>query len=314
MPLERIFSEELIDKLTCTQESDLGGMIRNLSLPKRSPIHQEYGKATVEALPAYKELLEHAPFVLVALGKPQLLRYHSATLLRQTLRAKRCVSCLDFGAFLFLPTCERVCFECLHQNYALRVTTLNMARKCFHLTNNHLKKLPILHSIPSTYGVMLHVSRRKVYRLVHGSTENVANLMPISPPQGMSLREFWIFKWFHKAPLEPPGCDLSRMPERSNLVEDDFGGMASIRMPYLSGTSADSGRLCKGCRRVKALHSQGLLPAAVLEGLAPRGIRPSRPLRALTTRLHCREGFVEHIKTCYGANKLLTGWEAERMG
>lgn len=90
--------------------------------------------------------------------------------------------------------------------------------------------------------------------------------------------------------------------------------MASIRMPYLSGTSADSGRLCKGCRRVNALHSQGLLPAAVLEGLAPRGIRPSRPLRALTTRLHCREGFVEHIKTCYGANKLLTGWEAERMG
>lgn len=362
MPLERVFSTELIDKLTCTQELDLGGMIRNLSLPETSPIRQKSAnssmgridilppeillfilnildfqalsrlsrvsrraKATVEALVAYKELLEHAPDVLVALGKTRLLQYHSAALLRQTLRIDRCVSCLQFGGFLLLPTCERVCFECLHQNYALRMTTLNMARKCFHLTNNHLKKLPILYSIPGTYGVMFLLSRRKVYRLVsvkqvkqlaievHGSAENVANLMPTTPPRGMAWREFCIFKWFHEAPLEPPGCDLSRIPERSNLVEDDFGGMASIRMPYLSGTGADCGRLCKGCRLADELHSQGLLPAAVLEDLAPGGIRPSRPLRAFTTRLHSREGFVEHIKTCYGVNRLLTAWETERM-
>ncbi|KAL2752763.1 hypothetical protein ACRALDRAFT_1052560 [Sodiomyces alcalophilus JCM 7366] len=363
MPLERVISPELIDKLTCTRELDLGGMIRNLSLPKTSPIRERSAissmgrmdilpaelvlfilhlldfqalsrllrvsrkaKTTVEALVAYRELREHAPDVLVALGKTRLLPYHSAALLRQTLRANRCVSCLvDFGAFLFLPTCERVCFECLHQNHSLRMTTLSIARECFHLTDSHLKTLPILHSIPGTYGVMFRISRRKVYRLVsvkqvkqlaidvHGSTENVANLMPTSPPQGMTWRKSCIFKWFHEAPLEPPGCDLSRMPERSNLVEDDFGGMASIRMPCLSGTGADYGRLCKGCRLVNELHSRGLLPADVLEHLVPRGIRPSRPLRALTTRLYSREGFVEHIKTCYGANELITGWETEQM-
>lgn len=358
MPSERVFFAELIDELTCTLELDLGGMIRNLSLPETSPIRQKSAnssmgrmdilppelllfilnlldfqalsrlsrvshkaKTTVEALLAYKELLEHAPDVLVALGKTRLLQYHSAALLRQTLRANRCVSCLDFGAFLFLPTCERACFECLHQDYALRMTTLNIARKCFHLPNNHPKNLPILHSIPGTYGVMFRISRRRAYRLVsvkqvkqlaievHGSAENVANLMPTTPPRGMTWREFCIFKLFHEAPLEPPGCDLSRMPERSNLVEDDFGGMASIRMAYLNGTSADCGRLCKGCRHVNELHSRGLLPASVLEDLVPRGIRPSRPLRALTTRLYSREGFVEHIETCYGANRLLTGWE-----
>ncbi|KAF4976142.1 hypothetical protein FZEAL_7161 [Fusarium zealandicum] len=362
MPVERVFSAELIDKLSCTKELDLGGMIRNLSLPETSPIRQKpanssmgridilppellvfilnlldfqalsrlspvsrRAKAMIEALPAYQELLEHAPDVLVALGKTRLLQYHSAALLRQTLRANRCVSCLGSGAFLLLPTCERVCFECLHQNHALRMTTLNIVRKCFHLTNKNLKKLPILHSIPGTYGVMLHVSRRKVYRLVsvkqvkqlaievHGTAENVANLMPTTPPQGMTWREFCIFKSFHEASLEPPGCDLSRMPERSNLVEDDFGGMASIRMPYLSGTRADCGRLCKGCRLIDELHSQGLLPADVLEHLAPRGIGPSRPLRALTTRLHFREGFVEHIKACYGANRLLARWKTEQM-
>lgn len=362
MPLECVISAELIDKLTYTQELNLGEMIRNLSLPETSPICQKpasssmgrieilppeilllilnlvdfqtlsrlsrvcrRAKAIVEALAAYKELRQHAPDVLAALGKTRLLKYHSAALLRQTLRESRCVSCFDFGAFFFLPTCERVCFECLHQNHALRVTTLNMARKCFHLTYKHLKRLPVLHSIPGTYGVMLHFSRQRVYRLVsvkqakqlaievHGSAENVANLMPTTRPPGMTWREFCIFKWFHEAPLEPPGCDLSPMPERSNRVEDDFGGMASIHMPYLGGTGADRGRLCKGCYFVDELHSRGLLPAAVLEHVAPRGVGPSRPIRALTTRLHSQEGFVEHIRTCYGVSGLLAGRKAHRM-
>ncbi|KAI5865425.1 hypothetical protein GGS23DRAFT_426333 [Durotheca rogersii] len=357
MSSDRVFSEELIDKLTCTLELNLGGMIRNLPLPQTSPIHRHAtnsslgridtlppelllfilnlldfqslsrlsrasfrAKAIVEALPAYQELLEHAPDVLVALGRTRILRYHSAALLRQTLRTNRCESCFDFGAFLFLPTCERVCFQCLHENHALRVTTLNLAKKCFHLTNSHLKKIPVLHSIPGTYSVMFHVSRRKVYRLVsvkqvkqlaievHGSAENVARLLPPTPPQGMSRRDFWIFKWFHMAPLDPPACDLSRKPGRSNLVEDDFGGMASIRMPSLSGTSADRGRICKGCHLIDRLHSQGSLPTAVLENLVPQGIGPSRPLLALMNRLYSREGFLEHIKTCYGVDRLLAGW------
>lgn len=262
--------------------------------------------------------------MLVALEKTRILQFHSAGLLRRTLRTNQCVSCFGFGAFLFLPTCERVCFQCLHENHALRVTTLDLARKCFFLPTLHLKKIPILHSIPGSYSVLFHVWRPKEYRLVsvkqvkhlaikvRGSADNVARLLPPTPPEGMRARDFWIFKRFHEAPLDPPACNLSQKPEKSNLVKDDFGGMASIRIPSLSETGADRGRLCKGCRLVSELHSQGTLPTAVLENLVPQGIGPRRPLLALMNRLRSRKGFLEHIKTCYGAGRLMTAWENNR--
>ncbi|KAF4997519.1 hypothetical protein FDECE_12049 [Fusarium decemcellulare] len=298
---ERVISDELIDKLTCTEELNIGSMIRGLPLPpktssiRRSPTNSSMGridtlppellllmlnlldfrslsrlsqasfkaKATVGSLPAYREMVEHAPDVLTALGRTRLLEYHPAALLRQTLR---------------------------------------------------------------TDHVMFHVSRRKKYRLVsvkqakqlaievHGSAENVASLMPTAFSPTMPEREFWTFKQFHEAPLEPPACDLSRKPGKSNIVEDGYGGMASIRMPSLSGTSADRGRLCKGCHFVDKLQSKGALPTAVLRRLVPEGVDPRHPLLALITRLHSREGFLEHIKTCYGAYQLLAEWGEQRMG
>lgn len=163
---------------------------------------------------------------------------------------------------MFLPTGERVCFECLHQNWALRMTTPTIAKQCFRPTDCQLRRIPVMHSIPGTYGIRLEVSRRRVYRLVgvkqakqlaievHGSVGNLAKLMPRTGTEDMPSRKFRILTRFHEAPLEPPACDLSRLPEKSNFTEDDYGGMASIRFPYLTGAGADYGRLCQGCQVV----------------------------------------------------------------
>ncbi|ROT38450.1 hypothetical protein SODALDRAFT_333027 [Sodiomyces alkalinus F11] len=346
-------SEELLSKLTCTLELDLHGMIRDIPPALPSAIRRDSacsslgsldilpaelllltcnlldfqslsrvsrdsvkGKEVVEALPAYRDVIDHAPEVLTALGKTQLLRYHSAPLLRQTLRSGTCASCSDFGGFLFLPTCERVCFECLHQNRAFRMTTLATAKQCFGLTYSQLKRIPILHSIPGTYSVRFQVSRRRVYRLVsvkqakrlgvevHGSVEDLAKLVPARRTVKMTTRQFWVFRRFHEAPREPPGCDLSR-----HMVEDDFGGVASLRFPYLTEAGgADYGRLCRGCRLTYDHYRQGELPTTVLSELAPPGVDPHRPLIAAVSRLRSREGFSDHIGHCYGARRLLAKW------
>ncbi|WQF85838.1 hypothetical protein CDEST_10852 [Colletotrichum destructivum] len=103
---------------------DIGGMIRNLSLPVTLPLpriaaHSSMGrlstlptelmifstssasvlsllsrasssaKETVEAFPPSQEFLEHAPDVLTALDKTQPIQHHSAALLQQVLRSKR---------------------------------------------------------------------------------------------------------------------------------------------------------------------------------------------------------------------------------
>lgn len=81
------------------------------------------GKVVVESLPAYKDLMTYAPEALPVLGRCQVLSYHPASLLRRTLRSSQCVSCSEFGAFLFLPTFERVCFICLTSNPAFWMTT-----------------------------------------------------------------------------------------------------------------------------------------------------------------------------------------------
>ena len=282
------------------------------------------GKTVVESLPAYEEMIEHAPDTLAALGKTHLLRYHSASLVRQALRSGKCVSCFDFGAFLFLPTCERVCFECLYENYGLRVIPLSAARKCFHLTDKQLRRISIMRSIPGTYSVLFYHTRRRVRRLVsvreakrlaiqiHGSAENVAKFAPEIIPRRFTtrpqFRESLLFKRYHAVPLEPPGCDMSRLPEGGGSgVEDCWGGVASIRFPWLTETGAEGGRVCRGCEVTYKLYRRSMLPATVLSRLVSPVSDSRRPIWAMVNRLRSSQEFLNHVKGCYGARHLLLG-------
>lgn len=270
------------------------------------------GKALVESLPAYREIMEHAPGALIALGKTRLLRHHPAPLLRRTLRSGKCVSCLSFGGFLFLPTCERVCSECLGENYGLRVIPLYVAKKCFRLTERQLGGMPVLHSIPGPYYVTCERTHRRVHRLVcvreakrlaidmHGSAEDVAKFMPEAGPR---TKQFWLLRHYHEAPLEPPGCDMSTLPGRANDVEDDYSGMASMRFPWLTDAGPDGGRVCRGCAVTFRDHVLDILPAGELSRLVPEGCSPYRPLNAMMNRLRPRREFLEHVGECYGARQ-----------
>lgn len=284
------------------------------------------GKLAVESMRSYRHMRIYAGNALVALGKTRLLRYHSAALLYQTLRSSQCVSCFDFGGFLFLPTCERVCFECLYMNQGLHMTTLNTAKKCFDLTDRQLKSIPTLFSIPGTYNVRYNISRKRVFRLVcvkqakqlalqvHGSPESLAKIIPRAPPRGIETnaaetKEYWTLRGFHEAPLEPPGRDLSLLPTRPEDVCDEFGGMAAIRMLHLGDKGPDFGRLCRGCQRLLYLFDDGKLPPPVFRSLVPEGVEPIFPLVAQMKRLRSGHGFIEHIKMCYGVYDLLREWE-----
>ncbi|KAJ3570281.1 hypothetical protein NPX13_g5777 [Xylaria arbuscula] len=357
MLTSRIFSQELISRLICRGELNLHGMIRNIPPAKPSHIRRESlqsslglldrlpaelllltldlldfqslsrlsrvslrGKVVVESLPAFREMMQHAPQTLAALGLTRLLKYHSSSLLRQTLRSAECVSCFGFAGFLFLPTCERVCFECLHENRALWMMTRAEAKKCFHLTEKQLKTIPTLYSIPGTYNVKFLISRRRVVRLVsvkqvkqlaitiHGSIETSPELNPASRPTTMTHKQYWRFKRFIEAPLEPPGCDMSRLPDKANDVGDEYCGMGSIRFAFLTDGRADHGVVCKGCVRAQEDYQHKSMPAHVVAELVSPGTHPSRPLSALGVRLRSRDEFVDHVKHCYGVSRFLAEW------
>ncbi|RGP61840.1 hypothetical protein FSPOR_9672 [Fusarium sporotrichioides] len=275
------------------------------------------GKDVVEDLPVYSEMIQHAPETLVALGQTRLLGHHTATLLHSTLRQSKCVSCFAFGGFLFLPTCERVCFECLYENQSLRMTSPALAKQCFSLTDDDLGRIPIMHSVPGTFGLRFQFVHKQVEYLVsvkqakklaleiHGSAEELAKLRPTFYPGRVSMKDAAIFRHFHEASLDSPGCDLSRLPRKAEVVEDDFGGMASIRFPYLSDTGAEKGVLCKGCLVTYSHYMQGILPPHTFSQIVPADVGPYRPLLALLARLWSPEGFLEHVHECYGARSIL---------
>ena len=200
-------------------------------------------KGMVESLPVNRKMMQHAPTVLTALGRTQLLSHHPAALIHKTLKSEKCTSCcIYFGGFLLLPTFERVCSNCLEENVSLRVTTATSIKECFHLTEKQLRTIPVMRSIPAIYG---YSSRKRTYRLVsikqakklaievHGSIENLAALMPTTRPPNMGMKKFLTFKQFHDEPMEAPSQDLSRLPEKADRQRDDFAGMASIPFPYL---------------------------------------------------------------------------------
>ncbi|KAG8668322.1 hypothetical protein FPOAC1_007701 [Fusarium poae] len=266
--------------LACDLELNLGRMIKDVIPAKPSTLRQEHplaplglldtmpvellslvlnyldfqslsrlsrvsfrGKIVVESLLSYKQVMQHAPKVLTALTKTNLISLYSASLVLQTLRTSRCVSCFDFGAFLYLPTCERVCLECLYQNRGLWMITIATAKKCFGLSQRQIQTIPIMRNIPGTYSVRtLEKTHRRVNQLVsvrhakqlgldvHGSLETLAQFMPsIAGRNGRS--KFYDFKRYHEAPLEPPGCDMSKLPGKANVGNDPFAGVASLRAP-----------------------------------------------------------------------------------
>lgn len=280
------------------------------SLSRLSRVSLE-GKRAVEALRSYRDVMKYAPSILGALGATRLLQTHSSALLRQTLRSEKCVSCFEFGPFLFLPTCERVCFDCLHDNIALHLTTVTFAKRCFALTDDQIGRIPILHSIPGSYCVMWKVTHRESHRLVsikqvkqlaievHGSPENVAELMP-TDSSGMDYNEFHARRRFHEAPLEPPGCDTSLLPPDESYVRDKYCGMAAIRIPVLTSSGPDYGRLCRGCKHVAGNF------------IGPTRSRrtgdPARHFLSTLTRLRTKSEFTDHVRECYGVRVMLREW------
>ncbi|RMJ13617.1 hypothetical protein BHE90_005897 [Fusarium euwallaceae] len=371
MPSATEFSDELVLSFSTTPRITFDMMIRGLPIPKRSrriltsptssmgllsrlPMEIRVAvlklldfqslsrlsrtslkaKSFVEAMRWYREVMKYSPNILAALGKTDLLKYHSSVLVRQVLSETKCVSCLqEFGGILFLPTCERICRDCLERNYAYHLTDVAYAEKWFTLTNEQLQSIPIMRSIPGFYKLrtsILHpeshqlVSIKQLRQLaikVHGSPEKVAELLPpkssmvvVDEELGIGLSKcgpFELLEEFHKAPLEPPGCDLSRL-KFNGLLPDQYPGMASIHIPSITKFGhIEKGHQCRGCRHSMYKYSVGIVLLPIPGYDIPAGMAPMPILKALAVRLRAWPDFRAHVLQCEGVRRLLAGEKEE---
>jgi hypothetical protein len=355
MSCEELSPEELIARLSYQSRPILNGMISISKPAKRSAIQRDpsssslglldriplellhlilvmldfrsllrvsrvslLGQVVVQSLPAYRDLMEHAPHTLAALGQTGLIGLHTATVLHATLLSEICISCEEYGAFLFLPTCERCCYECLHRNQSLWVIPTALAGKCFDLMPHQLKEIPTMRSVPGVYSVGHRISRQRRLRLtsvkaakelgtkVHVSMENIAKTPNASRGGKITEKELYMFQWLQNAPLQPLGRDPSMLPTKENTPSDDFCGMASVPFPSLMpNKELENGLWCRGCEQTFEHYRLGYLGYNAVSDSMPPGCDPLRVLLGMQRRARSKAEFLEHIKYCHGARELL---------
>ncbi|KAI9669890.1 MAG: hypothetical protein M1831_006925 [Alyxoria varia] len=278
-------------------------------------------KEIVESLPAYRELMKYAPKTLKALGQTGSISFHTAATLRGALRSQKCVSCQEYGAFLFLPTCERCCYECLSENHSLWVIPVSLAGRCFDLTPRQLKQLPTLHSIPGRYFVTELITRARRYQLTSvkvakqhavmakGSSETSKRPLPARPSvrgTDKAWQEWYLLKRIQEAPLEPLSRNPAMIPDEGNKPNDKYGGMASIPFPSMtSSTRPENGLWCKGCQWTSERYAFQELSAQLISDLTPVGVDTATVLDAMAHRARSEADFLKHTSHCYGIRRQL---------
>ena len=95
-----------------------------------------------ESVLEYRYLQIHAPNVIRAanfIGASHLLTMNK---LCTQLTSSKCLICCDFGEFLYLPTCERVCFFCLISKHCFLPLKNEQALRQYRLNRSSLSAIP----------------------------------------------------------------------------------------------------------------------------------------------------------------------------
>ncbi|KAK2748745.1 hypothetical protein FQN57_000326 [Myotisia sp. PD_48] len=274
-------------------------------------------KDAVESLPAFQDLIQYAPHALRALSKINLLSLHSAVLLRSTLKSQSCISCREFGPYLFLPTCERCCFQCLCFNQSLWVVPVKFAQECFNIPPRELKKIPIMRGIPGRYKVGLQIERRRYEKLVSVRTAKEFGLqINGSTPRSIlpyhlsasELRKTQAMNWYRDAPLSPLPANPSTLPTIRNSRKDNFCGMASTIFPsLLPDNTLDYGRWCRGCEWMyKHPNKNTWLTIHLRNELVPSRCDPHYVFLGKYRRARSTSDFLAHVTECYGVGQLVS--------
>lgn len=275
------------------------------------------GRTIAESLPAYRDLVSAAGHIFRTLSDARSIDLHSVAILHKALRSDRCISCGQYGAFLFLLSSERCCFACLSFNQSLWLLPLPFARDCFDLTRQQLKALPTMRSIPGTYFVRRSFSRLRPITLtsvraakelaikIHGSTDAIARNLAKKRLRAAIKRPYNVM-WYHDAPLQPFSQDILTLRSMGSAPNDEFGGMGSVAFPSMLGNVVENGLWCRGCELTFELYRFQKLDRDVVSQLAPRGCDTFKFLMGLQHRARSETEFLEHAQHCHSATEVIT--------
>jgi hypothetical protein len=180
-------------------------------------------RALVESLPAYKLLKEHANHTLCVIRKTRMAPIITIGALFTEFCQPSCRGCGAFGPFLFLPTIQRCCENCLQGNGDFQLVPLLEVQPNFGITQYWARKwLPVIYSPSGVFGDgwrnELHYNPRVFVSLVH--IENLAR--EVDPSKEVIRRPIdWLQKWRCRGATDLPFWDWGKQTVESGVYCSD---------------------------------------------------------------------------------------------
>jgi hypothetical protein len=222
----------------------------------------------VESILQYKAIATHASNVLQGALRTGAGNWISCETVYEKLCTAECEQCGDFGGYLYILTCERVCFLCLSEDDTYLPLPRGRAIRKFGINCRILETLPCLTSLPGEYSTkkferlmqVTLVDRESAHRagvVLHGSSEAMER--HVSNALGQEFQ-----KLDKKTSAEGYRPSFHRF--RQHMTEGIYDGrsenpvryMAIVRIPWVKKISQELewGFHCIGCQNLS--HSRPL--------------------------------------------------------
>lgn len=222
-------------------------------------------RLAVDTLPQYRSIRLHGPELLRASLSLKLSGSTTLSELYGALTTASCFFCGDFGAFIYILSCNRVCLLCVMQRPELLPMTPSRAKDKYGLNRKTLSSLPTLRSLPGVYSQSFHIHRNRKSLVdptaaeeaglaLHGSREQMAK---VTMELKTSLEAHWQKKMQEyecKVKSDPTIRKPARPPSHS--VFDGEGAnplrfMGILQVPWLNRRrgQTETSLWCKGCVR-----------------------------------------------------------------
>ena len=263
----------------------------------------------VDAVSEYQTVLKHSPDALRAILATGAGRFISCAQLIDVLRTALCEDCQDFGGYIYLLTCKRVCFLCLtHKEKYLPLTAM-MSRRTYGYKPSDNSGIPRLLRLPNRCFRNDHPSRTYYYdresvrqagERYRGSAAAVSHYVAARHSRNVAA---FNGKMAHRTPIQRLRSTRPSSPIPEPLTPeviaalDQLAGVfpewfdpvcffAVVRAPWLDPLTklSDWGFNCIGCKEECQTHG--------LECQARRGVRPNRQWR----RKYSKYTFGDHVK------------------
>ncbi|KAG5640339.1 hypothetical protein DXG03_009175 [Asterophora parasitica] len=272
----------------------------------QAPVHLRLtcrrARMLVDASPSYRCLRIHTPHVICILLRVGIASHFTVSYIAELLHSdSRCSRCGRFGSFLYIPECVRCCYSCMRFHRSTVPMTKADSMAAFGLTARTIATLPVMTTVPGTYGGGLRAERSRPIQLLspalaraaaelqHGGKEYLVAYIEGKGTQAKRKYDKRVTSRLALLALNPPEYD-----QDGNLAGPDWDDvkryMAAMPFPYLDPSLGDihDGMSCKGCRH--ALDNCSSSSRAEIY---------HRVYRAYTV-----DGFFEHYVVCKEAQHL----------